>query len=125
MEGAARGAFFHAAIESVFAEEMGMERLSDAEWERIKHLLPTAGAKKITGRPTANSRAVLDAILWIERTGERWLYLPAHFPPQQTCYAKYLSWNRNGTLDQVRTLPAKPGVRDCLARGAMNRVEAA
>jgi transposase len=81
-----------------------MDRLSDAEWERIQHLFPAAGAQKATGRPAADSRAVFDAILWIERTGERWMYLPAHFPPQQTCYAKYLNWKRSGRLDQVRTL---------------------
>lgn len=83
-----------------------MDRLSDAEWERIGHLFSNTGAKKITGRPAANSRAVVDAILWIERTGERWLYLPAHFPPQQICYARYLQWKRNGMLDQVHVLLA-------------------
>ena len=88
-----------------------MDRLSDADWERIKHLFPTAGATKIAGRPTADPRAVLDAILWIERTGERWLYLPAHFPPQQTCYARYLNWKRSGTLDQIRALLAAPCAR--------------
>ncbi|MGF6773299.1 transposase [Paraburkholderia sp. GAS199] len=83
-----------------------MDRLSDAEWERVGHLFPAARAKKSTGRPTADSRAVLDAILWIERTGERWLYLPAEFPPQQTCYARYLQWKRDGTLEQVHALLA-------------------
>jgi transposase len=83
-----------------------MDRLSDAEWERIQHLFPAPGLQKATGRPAADSRAVLDAILWIERTGERWMYLPAHFPPQQTCYAKYLNWKRSGMLDQVHTLLA-------------------
>jgi transposase len=83
-----------------------MDRLSNAEWERIQHLFPVAGMQKATGRPAADSRAVLEAILWVERTGERWMYLPAHFPPQQTCYAKYLNWKRSGILDQVRTLLA-------------------
>jgi transposase len=85
-----------------------MDPLSDAEWERVRHLFPTASAQKGIGRPAADSRAVLDAILWIERTGERWMYLPAQFPPQQTCYAKYLAWKRSGTLDQVRTLLIDP-----------------
>jgi transposase len=81
-----------------------MDRLSDAEWSRIQHLFSPAGAQKTTGRPAADSRAVLDAILWIERTGERWLYLPAHFPPQQTCYARYLNWKRSGVLEQAFAL---------------------
>lgn len=78
-----------------------MDRLSDTEWACIQHLFPPT---KNTGRPAADSRAVLDAIRWIERTGERWMYLPAHFPPQQTCYARYLNWKRSGVLDQVRAL---------------------
>lgn len=81
-----------------------MDRLSDAEWMCIQHLFPPPGVQKMTGRPAADSRAVLDAILWIERTAERWMYLPAHFPPQQTCYARYLNWKRNGLLAQVHAL---------------------
>jgi transposase len=84
-----------------------MNRLSDAEWACIHHLFPQSGAQKATGRPAADSRAVLDAILWIERTGERWIYLPTHFPPQQTCYARYLNWKRSGVLEQVRALLAE------------------
>ena len=89
-----------------------MDRLSDAEWERIRHLFPAASAHRITGRPPADSRAVLDAILWIEHTGERWLYLPAHLPPQQTCYTKYLSWKRSGRLTQVRRLLTEARAHD-------------
>jgi transposase len=81
-----------------------MDRLSDTEWACIEHLFSPPGAPKTIGRPAADSRTVLDAILWIERTGERWMYLPTHFPPQQTCYARYLSWKRSGLLEQVRAL---------------------
>jgi transposase len=104
-----------------------MDRLSDAEWEHIQHLFPTAGAQKTIGRPAADSRAVLDAILWIERKGERWMYLPAHFPPQQTCYAKYLNWKRSGRLDQVRTLLTQPnaGAHGCPAPSRVDLVETA
>ena len=85
-------------------------RLTDDEWDAVSHLFASP-AKKTTGRPTADARAVLDAILWLERSGERWIYLPAHFPPQQTCYAKYLQWKRTGLLDQALAL-LKPGARD-------------
>jgi transposase len=81
-----------------------MNRLSDAEWACIQYLFSQPGTQKTTGRPAADSRAILDAILWIERTGERWMYLPAHFPPQQTCYARYLNWKRSGLLEQARAL---------------------
>ncbi|NPT55734.1 transposase [Paraburkholderia sp. 5N] len=67
----------------------------------------------------------MDAILWIERTGERWMYLPAHFPPQQTCYARYLQWKRNGTLGQVHALLADAAARDCFDPSAGDCVETA
>ena len=99
-----------------------MDRLSDAEWARIEHLFPTPGATR-SGRPAADPRAVLDAILWIERTGERWIYLPAHFPPQQTCYAKYLNWKRGDRLDQMRALLAQTGAHAAAARHEADLVE--
>ncbi|WP_174769875.1 transposase [Paraburkholderia hayleyella] len=81
-----------------------IRRLTDEEWTKIKHLLPGTEPRKSSGRPAINSRAVLDAIYWIEDSGERWLYLPSHFPPQQTCYTKYLKWKREGILDQIHAL---------------------
>lgn len=77
-----------------------MDNLTDYEWSTIKNLFPVV-EKRGGGRPAADPRAVLDAIRWIERTGERWLHLPASYPPQQTCYAKYLQWKRSGLLAEV------------------------
>ncbi|WJF90953.1 transposase [Paraburkholderia bonniea] len=81
-----------------------VSRLSDEEWDKIKHLLPAPDARKSIGRPIISSRAVLDAIYWIEESGDRWIYLPPHFPPQQTCYTKYLKWKREGILQQIHAL---------------------
>ncbi|RKP56604.1 transposase [Pararobbsia silviterrae] len=79
-----------------------MSDLTDNEWNAIKHLFEdTQRPRKSTGRPSANARAVLDAIRWIQTTGERWLYLPSHYPPQQTCYSKYLIWKKDGRLNQA------------------------
>ncbi|WP_168664777.1 hypothetical protein [Paraburkholderia sp. SG-MS1] len=50
--------------------------------------------------------AVPEAILWVEHDGERWMYVLAHIPPQQICYAKYLNCKRSGMVDRVPTLLA-------------------
>ncbi|WP_420488489.1 transposase [Paraburkholderia phytofirmans] len=54
------------------------------------------------GRPRADPRAVLNAILWVEQNGEHWKHLPAIFPSQQTCYAKFMIWRSDGTLQKVK-----------------------
>lgn len=83
-----------------------MNRLSDEEWKTVRRLFPEPGARKPFGRPASDVRAVLDAILWVTCTGERWIHLPSDFPPQQTCYIKYLQWRRSGIIEQVHTLLA-------------------
>ncbi|WP_408405170.1 transposase [Paraburkholderia sediminicola] len=73
--------------------------LSDSNWEHVKHLFPDPVAKG--GRPRRDDRDVLNAILWVLNTGERWHRLPSDFPPQQTCYARYIAWRRVGLIDHV------------------------
>lgn len=78
-----------------------MSDLTDNEWNAIKHLFADMAARKSIGRPSANPRAVIDAIRWVQSSGERWLYLPAYYPPQQTCYSKYLLWKKDGRLAEA------------------------
>src|SRR5258706_9238706 len=44
--------------------------LSDKQWSHIEPLLPNRSSK---GRPWADHRLVLEGILWILRTGARWM----------------------------------------------------
>jgi transposase len=75
--------------------------LSDESWQAVCHLFehPEAGR----GRPRRHPRQVLDAILWVLLNREKWHRLPANFPPTQTCYARWLQWNRDGTMNRVLT----------------------
>ncbi|WP_408375287.1 transposase [Paraburkholderia nemoris] len=74
--------------------------ISDADWTRVKHLFPESEVppSRNPGRPRRNVRDLLDAILWIHQTGEKWHRLPSTFPPAQTCYAKYCTWRRAGLV---------------------------
>ncbi|MFM0355489.1 transposase [Paraburkholderia nemoris] len=74
--------------------------ISDADWARVKHLFSESEAppSRNPGRPRRNIRDLLDAILWIHQTGEKWHRLPSTFPPAQTCYAKYCKWRRAGLV---------------------------
>ncbi|WP_175153321.1 transposase [Paraburkholderia ultramafica] len=50
--------------------------------------------------PTA-SRHILDALLWIFQTGEKWHRLPASYGPPQTCYMRFIAWRKSGAMAQV------------------------
>jgi transposase len=64
--------------------------LADEEWELVEPLLPAPGEG---GRPEKHPRrAVVDAILYVVRTGCAWRQLPADFPPWQTVYWYFARW---------------------------------
>ncbi|WP_419185674.1 IS5 family transposase [Mangrovactinospora gilvigrisea] len=49
-------------------------------------------------------REIVNAILYINRTGIPWAYLPHDFPPHQTVYDYYAKWEADGTTDRVHDL---------------------
>ena len=73
--------------------------LTDAAWALILPLLPPAR----TGgrRRTTDLRAVLDAILYLLRTGCQWRLLPRDFPAWGTVYHYFRSWKYTGVWTSV------------------------
>lgn len=64
--------------------------LTDDQWEIIKPLIPQA---KHGGRPrTTDVRQVVNAILYLDKTGCQWRNLPKDFPPSGTCYRYFKQW---------------------------------
>ena len=54
------------------------------------------------GRPRKTDlRDVVDAILYILRTGCRWRFLPKDFPPKSTVWRYFDEWRHDGTLDTI------------------------
>lgn len=75
--------------------------LSDAEWVRLEPLFPAAR----TGRPRRHSlRTLVNALLYVLRTGCAWRFLPADWPPWQTVYYSLRKWRRTGTLERLPTI---------------------
>ena len=66
--------------------------LTDAQWEKIRPLLPKRPRRPQGGRPPANDRQVLEGILWILRSGARWQDLPEEFPSPATCWRRLRDW---------------------------------
>src|ERR1700746_4217370 len=68
--------------------------LTDAEWALIEPHMP---AVKRLGRPRETElRSVLEAILYIARTGCQWRMLPEDFSPFTTLQGYFYAWGRDG-----------------------------
>jgi transposase len=94
--------------------------LTDAQWEVLEPLLVPNTPSKRRGRPWADTRAVLEGVLWILRTGAQWAELPRDkFPPYQTCHRRFQQWVREGTLVKALRVLAE----DLLARGQLDLAE--
>ena len=76
--------------------------LTDAQWAILENLIPEPPRRPDgRGRPWRDSRAVLDGVLWVLRTGAPWKDLPERNPPYQTCHRRFQQWVRDGTVDEV------------------------
>jgi transposase len=76
--------------------------LTEEQWALIEPLLPKLKVRADgRGRPWKDSRAVLDGILWVLRTGAPWADLPERYPPHQTCHRRFQQMVRSGTLRRV------------------------
>jgi transposase len=74
----------------------GGPMLTDRQWEKIQPLLPKLRHGKRGGRPWADSRKVLEGILWIARSGARWQDLPGEYPSPATCWRRLRDWEEQG-----------------------------
>lgn len=73
--------------------------ITDAQWALIESYIPPV---RPGGRPRkTDMRDVLDAILYILRTGCQWRYLPGDFPPKSTVWRYFDQWRSDGTLDRI------------------------
>ena len=105
---------------------MGMERLpyrtdlSDARWALIEPVLVQwrAAREGLGIRPPVHDlREIVNAILYVARTGMAWEYLPHDFPPAKTVYDYYAKWEKDGTTARIHDL-LRSRVREALGRDA-------
>jgi transposase len=73
--------------------------LTDAQWALVEPLL---SAVKPGGRHEAHPRReVVNAILYLLRTGCSWRQMPKDFPPWETVYWHFARWRDDGSLDKL------------------------
>lgn len=87
--------------------------VTDAQWALVE---PILNARKATGRPPkVDRRAVLNALLYMDRSGCQWRMIPSDFPKRSTVRYYFDLWTADGTLVRVNDLLRK-AVRTSLER---------
>jgi putative transposase len=73
--------------------------LTDSEWQHLQPLIDIAAP---TGRPRElDLRQVVNAILYLNRTGCQWEMLPREIGPWSSVYYYFRKWRRDGTWERV------------------------
>lgn len=73
--------------------------LTDKEWCVLEPLVPPV---KGGGRPAEHARReVVNAILYVLRTGCQWRALPHDLPPWKTVYTYFRTWRVDGTWKRI------------------------
>ena len=73
--------------------------VTDKQWAELESVIP---AVKTGGRPAKWSRReIVNAILYITRTGCAWRSLPHDFPPYTTVYDYFRAWRDAGVWENV------------------------
>ena len=78
--------------------------LSDERWALIEPMLVAWRAKRVglgIGGPRHDLREIVNAILYVNRTGIAWEYLPHDFPPYKTVYDYYAKWEADGSTEAI------------------------
>lgn len=73
--------------------------LKEKEWLLIEAYFQ---ARDTRGRKSTHSKkAIVDAILYVVRTGCQWRMMPKDFPPWKTVYGHFSRWNKEGVWEKA------------------------
>lgn len=75
--------------------------LSDSEWEVIEKILNDKRKRK------HSLRSIINAILYITKTGVQWRLLPQDFPKWQLVYYYFSKWSAEGLTEEIHDLLIK------------------
>jgi putative transposase len=73
--------------------------LTDSEWEQVSFLFDPPG--RIGRPPNYPRRQMLDACIYVLRSGCSWRMLPKDFPPWEAVYRTFRRWLAKGLFEQM------------------------
>lgn len=98
-------------------EQVYQSDLTDAAWKIIFSFFPEpkSGPGK-PGRPARDLRVIVNAILYVNKTGCQWRMLPKEFGPWSTAYGYFRKWSKEkvweNIMDSLRKQERKRQGRD-------------
>jgi putative transposase len=76
-------------------------RIPDKLWKRIEPLINDTYPVKVMGRPRADLRKVLDAVVFRLRSGCQWNRLPEDLSDDSTAHRWFQRWCRDGFFEKL------------------------
>jgi transposase len=77
---------------------MKRHAVTDDGWKKVEDLFPANGKR---GGQWKDHRLMLDAMLWILKTGVPWRDLPERFGPWNSVYDRFSLWTKQGLWGQI------------------------
>lgn len=75
--------------------------LTDEQWAVIEPLIPAPRSGGPGRKREVDMRAVVNTILYLNRTGCQWGYLPHDLPAKSTVFDDFAKWRDDGTWDGI------------------------
>jgi transposase len=74
--------------------------VTDAQWQKIKDLLPPEQSPG-GGRRAKDNRKMFNAMLWVARSGAPWRDLPEYYGSWKSVYTRFRRWQMGGVFDEA------------------------
>ena len=80
--------------------------LTDEQFARLAPHLPT----NTRGKPRVDDRRVISGIIYVLKSGARWIDAPAVYGPKKTLYNRFVRWAAKGVwVDLIHALASAGG----------------
>lgn len=88
---------------------MKFKPLTDEQWEYIQPLLPPHAKE---GKPRADDRQTINAILYVLKTGTPWNDLPGEYGDDSTANRRLIRWEDEGVWKRIMDALVSDGYMD-------------
>ena len=80
-------------------------KVTNAQWLQLK---PYLSERPRRGRPPADTRKTLQAVVYVLSTGCRWDELPAEMGSHITAWRRWRKWKESGMMDIIQAVIPVP-----------------
>ncbi len=74
------------------------KELTDSQWNALKAHIPKPDA---TGRPRADDRTTINAVIFVPITGCRWIDLPAKYGSESSAHRRFQNFQQKGVWEKI------------------------